>query len=272
MEDPTPLSSGREGDGWHLSLRRHRLIPLTIAALSGVCVVLAGVQAVERNIEVMVVLLILAAAFAPAPWWLNRRRADPFYVDSGLGSGLLLPVNPRTWAFALSAFFMGAGFVEFGFALEVRAAHEGDRSIGIMLLALIGGFGVLLWVRTFDALRSRFRPNLGLLLTPESIVVNTDARPLHIPWDAVTAVRAHWVRLSDGDWLEVDDDVRNLLTLEVHRRLVARKPRPLDVSRLACEPDLAVAILRFYLATPDARDELWSVAAAERVASISAGD
>jgi hypothetical protein len=272
MDDTTPLSSGREGDGWHLSLRRHQLIPLTIAALAGVCVVLAGVQGAERNIEVMVVLLILAAAFAPAPWWLNRRHADPTYVENGLGPGLLLPVNPRTWAFALSAFFMGAGFVEFGLALEVRAADEGDRSIGILLLALIGGFGVLLWVRTFEALRSRFRPDLGLLLTPGSILVNTDARPLRIPWEAVTAVRAHWVRLSDGDWLEVDDLVRNLLTVQVHRRLVTRKPRPLDVSRLACQPDLALAILRFYLATPDARDELRSAAAAERVASISAGD
>lgn len=79
MDDTTPLSAGREGEGWHLSLKRHRLIPLMIAAMSVVCVVLAGVQAAERHVEVMIVLLILAAAFAPAPWWHNRRRAEPSY-------------------------------------------------------------------------------------------------------------------------------------------------------------------------------------------------
>lgn len=271
MDDSTPLSAGRAGEGWHLSLRRFRLVPLAVAALAGVCVVLAVVQAAERNVEVVVVLLILAAAFAPAPWWLNRRRKDPSYTDTGFGSGLLLPVNPRTWAFALSTFFMGAGFVEFGSALEIRAADEGDRSVGLLLLVLVGGFGVFLWWQTFAALRSRFRADLGLLLAPQSIVVNIDGRRLQIPWDAVTAVRAHWVRASDG-WLEVDDLVRNLLTIEVHRRLVTRKPRPLDVSRLACEPRLALAILRFYLATPEARDELRSIAVDDRVASISTAE
>lgn len=171
-------------------------------------------------------------------------------------------------AFAVSALFLGAGFVEFGVALEVRAADEGDRSIGILLLALMGGFGAFLWVKTFEALRSRFRANLGLLVTPESIVIHTDARLLRIPWRAVTAFRAHWVQMSD-DWIEIDDLVRNFLTIEVYQRLVTRKPRPLDVSRMACQPELALAVLRFYLASPDARAELRSRAAAERVASLS---
>lgn len=267
MDDSAPLNGGREGDGWHLTLRRHRLIPLTIAALSGVCVVLAGVQAGERNTEVVVVLLILAAAFAPAPWWHNRQRADPYLFETTSDSGLLLPVNPRTWAFAASAFFMGAGLVEVGLALAVRAADEGDRGVGILVLVPIGGLGFALLVSASEALRSRFRRGLGLLLTADSIVVAT-GRPLRIAWDSVEAFRPHWLRLSDG-WLEVDDQVRNLLTIQVHRRLVTRQPRSLDVSRMACDPELALAILRFYLAHPQARHELGSPATLHRVSSMS---
>lgn len=267
MEGTTPLSAGREGGGWHLALRRHRLIPRFVAGLAGVSIVLAAVQLAHGHLELAFLLAVVAAAFAPAPWWHNRRRADRTRVDSTPDPGLLLPVNPSTWAFAASALLLGAGFVEAGVALAMRAADEGDSAAGVVVLVPVCGLGLLLLIVAVAAMRSRFRRGLGLLLTPDAIVVATGRRPLRVPWNAVVAIRPHWVRMVD-DWIAIDDEVRNLLTIQVHRRLVARRPRPLDASRLACRPELALAILRFYLDHPEARHELGSSASLDRVRSM----
>jgi hypothetical protein len=50
----------------------------------------------------------VSAAFS-SPWWHNRKRADPYVFETTSGSALLLPVNPRTWAFVASAFFREPG-------------------------------------------------------------------------------------------------------------------------------------------------------------------
>ena len=265
MDETTPLGTGREGAGWHLSLRRHRLIPLAVAATGAASAVVACVQALHGNVPLAFITGLLAPALLSAPWLTSRRKVAPYLLDAGL----LLPVNPRSWGFINGTVWMGAALVFAGAAIYRRAVEEGTPGAGLVALLPIAGLGAAVWWRTGQTLASRWRRDPGILVTADGLILRIDARPLVVPWGAVVEVRAHWIHLRDG-FFAFDDEVRNFLTIRVHRRLVGRKVRPLDVDRLACDPELALGILRHYLGHPDARAELSTAAALDRIGLVDA--
>lgn len=240
--ETTPLNAGSAGEGWHLGRLADR-------ALS----------------------------------WIGptRDRVAPQDTEGAAGSGLALPLNPMSWFALVFLAVLGAGFTLAAVAIPLHWSQlegVGDQVGGALGELLVLALALLFVLGTYGGLRQRIRGGRMVLLTPEAVVITSDRRPVRVPWGAITAIRPHWTSRRRG-LFRFDDRVSNWLTLEADpARVEGRtaisafaltKAPTIDVSALACDPHLALAVLRHYLEHSDDRAELRSVVALDRVAAIT---
>lgn len=240
--ETTPLSAGSAGEGWHLGRLADR-------AMS----------------------------------WLGptHTRLAPRDEEGSYGAGLALPLNPLSILTLVVLMLLGLAFAAGAVLVPLNwwrlegVRHQIGAGLGevlfvaMALLFLVGGAASIL---------QRVRGGRMVLLTADGVVITTDRRPVRVPWHAITAVRPHWTSRRRG-FFRFDDRVRNWLTLEADPALVegrtgisafAHTLAPtVDVATFACDPHLALAVLRFYLDNPEERGELRSVVALDRVAAIT---
>lgn len=150
------------------------------------------------------------------------------------------------------------------------------RIVGSVLCLLVG----ILFLAAAGGIASWRAPQRGILLSVDGVALRTQKPSATFARHQCARVRAHWTRVRGsrnnfltpddriGNWLSfvVDpDDVAGRPPLEVHAR--TREPS-VDVAQLAMAPELMLAVCRFYLDEAEARAELRTTAALDRLTSI----
>ena len=161
--------------------------------------------------------------------------------------------------------------------------HGGEYVGAVLASVVMVGAGALFLAGAWGGVVSRRSPHRGILLTVDGVVLRTQRPPVSFPWHAVSEVRPHWHRQRTGDDLirSVEDPIHNWLTFVADPAAVdgpnplrglAHTDHPtLDATKLAVGPELALQVCRFYLADGEARAELRTTAALDRVASLARG-
>lgn len=275
---PTPLTFRDSGEGWHLRPAR-RLLFLGTALLVALLLVCGAVWALVDGARLIALLLVVfAAACAALPFSTSRRRLAPTTYDGPEGRGTLLPVH------AVRVVIIAA-LVVFGLPLLVlpvlAIAANLDSGPGelvplVLVSLLLFAVGLLLLAGAYGGVRSRLAPSKGILLTPTAVVLRTQLEPMAFGWDVLRGVRPHWKRRrAFTDVIpSPNDHIDNWLTFEVDRDLhagqnvlrgLARTEEPtLAAETIATDPDGALALCRYYLDHPEAREELGTPAALAR--------
>lgn len=288
--ETTPLRGHERGDGWHLEPRRRWLsrvaVGLVVLVLAG-----AAVSAVEKGNWLAVGLLaVFVVALASVPLAGRRQRLEPRIVTDAVdGPGLLLPIHGMSRLFTFGCVVLGLLLL----LSPVVAFDESDGSTGLRVLATVlalipAGIGFFFLVAAYGAITGSRRRDKGMLLTPYTLVLQTQAEPMRIPWDAVRGVRPHWTRFRPpGDLMKsAEDPVQNWLSFPADPDRV-EGPNPLgllaktedptvDVDKIATDRVATVLLLRHYLADPTARAELGSASSLEHarrfLADAASGD
>lgn len=275
----TPLRFNDDGDGWHLAPpRRHLqrgLVALLVLALGSVAWGSARDGQVGTAIGMgAAVLFILAIALEPRP-----RKAPKMYEGPDV-YGLLLPTHPVKISLIVLFALLGAALCV-GPTLALLAG-QGEGALVAQLAGLVFFLvlGILFVAGTVGGIESWRRPHRGVVLTVDGVRMQTQLKPATFAWHACHGLRAHWSRVRSGRnlFLTPDDLVANWLTFVVDpdavdgpvpREISARTEEPtFNVKALALDPLLALEICRFYLDDAEARAELRTSAALDRVASI----
>lgn len=239
----TPLFLQAQGHGWHLRPGRNALVAgaaLVFAAILGAVAISAWRQ---EKYAAAALLAVVAAGFLglAVPW---RRRRPPRLVEDESGRGLLLPLGAPGPGPTLGALVIGPLLVLGGVVGLVDGQWGG-------LVAVLAGGVVLLGL--YAALRATRIEDRGVALVPDGIVVRTSRTPVRLAWSDVTGVRAHWRRRVRGLYPTPDEPVHNWLTFEVAG---TGQGVSIDPTTFACDPELALAVIRHYLDHPDDRAEL----------------
>ena len=239
--ETTPLNVGSAGEGWHLG------------------------RVADRAMS-----------------WIGPTHdlVAPHEAEGPAESGLALPLNPLSVLTMMLFLVLGVGFAAGALAIPLnidRVDGVAARIVACFGALLALGLAALFVGGLYAGIRQRVRGGRMVLLTMAGVVITSDRRPVRVPWQAITAVRPHWTSRRRG-LFRFDDAVSNWLTLEADPALVegrtgvsvlARTKAPtVDVAALACDPFLALAVLRFYLDNPEQRRELRSTVALDRVAAL----
>lgn len=275
--ETTPLRGRERGDGWHLEPRR-RWLPRVAVGL--VVLVLAGAAVSagrEGNWLAVGLLAVFVVALASVPLARRRRRLGPRIVTDAVdGPGLLLPIHGMSRLFTFGCVVLGLLLL----LSPVVAFDESDGSTGVRVLAtalalIPAAIGAFFLVAAYGAITGSRRRDKGMLLTPQTLVLQTQAEPMRIPWDAVRGVRPHWTRFRPpGDLMKsAEDPVQNWLSFPADPGrveglnplgLLAKTDDPtVDVDKIATDRVATVLLLRRYLADPTARAELGSASSLE---------
>lgn len=273
-QEATPIAFNRRGDGWHLHATRvwwYRGLSLVAAAIFLAVSINAWT---EGKVVATLVLVAVGVAFAVAPYRHSSRRLPPRTVVDRGGPGLLLPVHPFSVAAIAAALVLGivlgaGALVALDDAVATGALGQG---VGAILGLVPAG---LLLLGGYAGIRSRIAADRGVLLLPDVVVLRTRREPVRIPWAAVREVRAHWRRRVRG-YPSPDEQISNWLTFEVARpdsdalALMSGSSSPsMDPTSFAVDADAALALIRFYLAHPDARAELGTDRALARYGELA---
>lgn len=282
----TPLLGHDQGEGWHLAPRRRYLFAAG-NVLAGVVLVYLGWTALRQGVvAAAVVAWALAVPVAAVPF--ERRRALPARtVESPTHFGLLLPVHPLK--VSLIAILAGFGAlllaVPFGlvWAGTQGRLHGGDYVMAVVISLVAVVLGLVFLAGVSGGVASHRGRNRGVLITVDGVVLRTQRPPASFPWHAVRGVRPHWRRQREpGDFIRsVEDSIHNWLTFVVDPGTVTgpatlpvftgTNDPTVDASAFAIEPELVLAVCRFYLENAEERAELRTTACLDRVASLARG-
>lgn len=280
----TPLLGRTDGDGWHLKPRRRYLFA-AFSVLGGPLLAYLGWTALQQDVvPVAVAAFVLAVPVAAVPF--ERQPSAPARTyESPTHFGLLLPVHPLKVSVIAIFVILGPLLLATPFGLVwagTQGRLHGGEYVGAVLASVVTvGAGLLFLAGAWGGVRSRRSPHRGILLTVDGVVLRTQQPPVAFPWHAVSEVRPHWRRQRTGNdlFLSPEDPIDNWFTFVADPALVdgptplsalARTEHPtLDAAKLAVDPELALAICRFYLADGEARAELRTTACLDRVASLA---
>lgn len=281
--ETTPLRGNDRGEGWHLRAKRRWCLGIVAAVMCGLFLLGAAGALAEGNVVAAVLIGVLGVAFASIPLASRQRPLQPRLVDGGL----LLPTHGMSRLFTF-----GSGVLGFLLLLAPVVAVTGmgespaTKGLAVVVSLFPAAIGVLFLLGAWGGITGSRRRDKGLLLTPEALVLNTQAEPMRIPWDAVLAVRPHWSRFRpSGDlFRSPEDPVHNWLSFPADPARVegenplgrmAGTPAPtMDAEKIAVDREGAVAVLRYYLEHPAARAELGgpsSLAEARRLLGLGDG-
>lgn len=270
-------ADGTAGEGWILAPVPGSTTRRVILLLVGVVAIACGVQGVD-DVLGGIALVLIGVSLATSSLVELAKPIEPRDYEGRHGAGLAIPLRPHPRLFGVVAGSAGTGLA----LLVVAAWLADDVGIGGRIAAtLFGGIGALIGLAfTYDVVASRLVRNLMFLLDVQGVTCRTPAGVVVVPWHGITGVRAHWTR-AEGDPKRTWDDVlQNWLTIETVPELVegeVAQPPGLDVPRtdvtinlrfLGTDPELTLAVLRFYLDNPEERGELRTVVALDRVAAL----
>ncbi|WP_139190568.1 hypothetical protein [Actinokineospora iranica] len=189
-------------------------------------------------------------------------------VDADGAPGLLLPSRPTTVAAGVLLIVVGACFAVLGGLLIA-----GESVIGAVGGVVLGLLGVLLLAAGGFALRRKPRA-VGIVLTPDHVVLNWLRPVVRLPWTSIIEIRPLALRMGRARTAPT----RNYLGVvcrepgvvdERTRKAAARFGKDLAcaVSMRSVDLDQLVVLhtLRFYLDNPPARAELAGEQAVVRV-------
>lgn len=284
LPDTTPLTGNNDGEGWHLKPKRRFFFAALSVVGALILVGLARQALAEGRVVVAVYALLIAVPIAAVP--VERQRSQPARMfESPTSYGLLLPLHPYKVSLVVCFALVAPLLLATPFGLVYAGTQgrlEGAEYVGAVLGSLVAvAVGLLFVAAAWGGLASRRSPNRGILLTIDGVVLRTQHKPASFGWHAVRGVRAHWRRQrSAGDnFISPEDIVRNWFTFEVDPAQVEGstpasafagiKHPTLDASRMALDPELALAVCRFYLDDAEARGELRTTSALDRVASLA---
>lgn len=269
------------GEGWQLSPRRSS-VTRVVGALVGVAIAAAGGVSLGAG-GLLPGLLLVAGGLALGwvTWSLNTpgRRIPPRITQTGAGDhGLFVPTQPNSPLQVIAFAVLGLLFLA-GAGVLLYAVLTDSRWLNLVGVVVCLAFGVVFLVGAWAALRSRAAGPPGIVIGTQAVELRNRREAVSVPWDDITAVRAHW---SGGARRGSMNSVENWLTLELThpptgtgttpRRkdalaAVSGTPYPtVAVRELAVDPERLLEALRFYLANPSARVELAGQAAVSRVA------
>lgn len=268
----TPLTFNERGEGWHFTPKRRVLLKAGALLVLALFLAAAARELGDGDLLAAAFMTLIGFAFGVIPFGRTTRRLSPRLYDGPSGRGLLLPTHPMKLTTLLSLGLLGALLLVGGIGIGVEALGDGrpGRAAG----SLIGiGFGAVLAVGAYAGVRSRLAVDRGVLLTPEAVVLRTQREPITVAWSAVTGVRPHWTRFVREGITTPGESISNWLTFEAAAwdgvlgvAVLAGVNAPtVDAEALAVDPERVLAICRFYLAEPEAREELATEAALARL-------
>ncbi|MEI2714046.1 MAG: hypothetical protein V9G04_12340 [Nocardioides sp.] len=185
--------------------------------------------------------------------------------------GLLLPVRP--FAPAGIAVFLIVGVFFVALALVALYAAVADQMYSFIIgFLLLGGVGAIFLTTAVMSVRQLRAGAGGIVADPEGIRLTSLSRDVwSVPWDQVTGIRAHWLRMAIGLKMPTDS-IANYLQIQAPEwtapgrlgRLGRTGGPNLEVRSLAMDPYAALRVLTYYVEHPDARHELATDAAVAR--------
>ena len=123
-----------------------------------------------------------------------RGPTTPIPVEQADG-GVRFPVRPSV-AVVVGTGVAGALLLALGLAaLVLRPADGGSRAGTAVLGVVLSAFALVLLSVPVGWVRGAKDRRLGVVLTPEAVVVHQGRRVVTVPWDAVTDVRAETLHL-----------------------------------------------------------------------------
>ncbi|WP_156893231.1 hypothetical protein [Actinokineospora enzanensis] len=200
----------------------------------------------------------------------GKPAGNALTVDSEGAAGLLLPTRPTTIAAGVVLIVVGLGLMVPG-GLLIASGH--------LMLGIAGGvlglLGLLFLAAGIFALTRKQR-EVGIVLTPDHVVLNWARPSVRLPWTSITEIRPVSLRMGRGrgapsqNYLgvaahgqgEVNDRMRKLAVRFGPDLVCAVSMRTVDLDQL-----VVLHTLRFYLDNPRARAELSGPDAVERVMS-----
>lgn len=261
--------SWRPTPGW-----RDERGPLLVGiGLAGAALLLAcGVIAWTRGRPIAaIVLAVLAAALGRVvvSSYPRRRRSGSLRTVSMSGQpGILIPVRRMRLDVIASLFLLAAGFL-FGAAVLVYVTIDKEKPVVAIGVFVLGAIGFVCGKGASAAFAAHRRAHLGIVLTPDHVVMETAVPVLIIPWAQVSAFRTFSLQTSMStvfaivqNWIAVAvRDPTQVPNAEKPAALLARRFTPgvvavLTTRQLAVDPQRALDLLHFYLDNPEARAEL----------------
>lgn len=269
----TPISGNDAGEGWHFAPRRRYLLAGACLLLAAI-LLLAGVSALrEGNVLAFVLVALFAFAIGAIPFGRTRKRLPPRPYDGPEGRGLLLPIHPMRLT-AMAGFFLIGLLLLLAPVMAVDEAPDGAGAGRLVLAVVLSLFafatGVFFMLAVWGGIRSRMTPDKGILLTPERVVLRTQAEPMSFAWDDLRAVRPHWNRFRPPSdvFRSAEDPIHNWLSFEVEggrydgtnalAGMSGSGHPTMDAEKLAVDPDEVLRLCRHYLAHPAERMSLSS--------------
>ncbi len=283
MSDPTavtPLRFNDEGDGWHLAPPR-RFLQRGLAVTATVLTVVVAIDVARRGEAGLALGLGAVAIFAVAIG-LERRSPRPARMhESPTAYGLLIPTHPVKISLIVTFLVGGVGLCVGPGVAVALGAGEDNRAGQVFGILICLVFGILFVAGAFGGIASWRTRQRGILLTVDGVTLHTQKPPASFAWHTCSGLRTHWTRIrsSRNSFTTPDDLIANWLSFvvdpdDVQGRVVqlvnARTQQPtVDVKALGLDPALALAVCRFYLTDAEARAELRTTAALDRVASLA---
>lgn len=184
--------------------------------------------------------------------------------------GLLLPVRPPGRG---GLVLLGLGAL---LLLVVSAALLGQAVTGRDWRGVVGALVTLAGAALFAGaarglLRQDRHGSTGLLLTPTGVTLTDRERPVALPWEGIAAVEDTSPLVTEYDdahpgWLAFRLRAEPEAGLEDELRLMSGSPYPsINAEELVAGTEATRELCRYYLMHPEARGELATPAALERL-------
>lgn len=278
----TPSDDDGSGEGWRFGAddggdRRWFFVVLAVLLL------VLAVWPLTVGQYVIPALLAGGAAVMLVPLFIGPREPmAPVLHDGPEGGGLLLPTYPMRLLAIIGFALFGGVLVVAGFWVGVSGLRD-DRP-GMLFGTVIGVvLGGICLSGAWFGLWARMKTDQGVLLSESGISVLGHGQPLVMGWPALTGMRAHWTRGSLDNQARLaltskgPDTFRNWLSFQVTdfagenpQAPFARTAAPtVDADDLAVDPYTVLAVCQYYLEHPEARGELTTSAALERVRTLA---
>lgn len=275
------FSGGTTGSGWQDRDDVRRLWAI-VSVVLGVLLLGAALSTVEEDVRGAVVFAATGAPLLLFPWFIERREHSPYDYEGRHGAGLALPLRPLSWALVAALTVWGLLLLGIASVALAPALSDGDGpGAGVVVSAVLGVIlGVAFLAVAVSGVHSRLMRDRMILLTVDGVVLNPPSGTVRMPWHAVAAFERFW-RLNPGKSpLRYDDRVSNYLVVRMADAALVDGATPLSAfaglpdpvlnrDQVAMDPDVAVAVLTYYLEHPEERAELRTVVWKDRVAAIT---
>ncbi|AXY51477.1 hypothetical protein QM787_23380 [Rhodococcus ruber] len=229
----------------------------------------AGAWAVMRFFLILSGLMALTALFGYVFW--RPRRGDPeIRLVEAWGRGATEIRASGPVFHLMGAMTTSAALLSLGAAVEIVLFAPGVPWVSVLLAA----FGLPCAAFVVEVLRGGIRRG-ALLLTPDGIRQRGWTIESYLPWVSVAGV--HAVHHGFPEIWVLGTPAAAWARRRTSRlfRLDRLPPEPvieIDSRKFDCDPVLLFRVLEFYASNPQARTELGSAAATERVHRHDLGD